>query len=63
MSTEAEWDRYEGLHARAVEDYASAHPGDPEAESMWKRSRRRHEAYDHWGRDTLGFGLYVFQKR
>jgi hypothetical protein len=63
VSTEDEWDRYEGLCARAVEDYAAGHPEDPEAEALWKRSRRHREAYEHWGRDTLGFGLYVFQKK
>ena len=30
---------------------------------MWKHSRRHREAWEHWGRDTLGFGLYVFQKK
>jgi SAM-dependent methyltransferase len=63
VSTEDEWDRYEALCLRAVEDYTSGHPEDPEAEAMWRRARRWHEAYDHWGRDTRGFGLYVFQKR
>ena len=63
VSTEDEWDRYEKLRARAVEEYASTHPEDPEAEAMWERIRRWREAYEHWGRDTLGFGLYVFQKR
>ena len=63
VSTEDEWDRYEGLYTRAVEEHATGHPEDPEAEAMWKRIRRHHEAYEHWGRDTLGFGLYVFQKK
>jgi SAM-dependent methyltransferase len=63
VSTEDEWERYEGLYSRAVEEHAAAHPEDPEAESLWKRIRRHHEAWEHWGRDTLGFGLYVFQKK
>ncbi len=63
VSTEDEWERYEGLRARTVERWAQEHPEDPEAESLWKQARRRHEAWEHWGRDTLGFGLYVFQKR
>lgn len=62
VSTEDEWNRYEGLYARAVEEHAGGHPEDPEAEAMWRRIRRHREAYEHWGRDTLGFGLYVFQK-
>jgi SAM-dependent methyltransferase len=63
VSTEDEWDRYEALSTRAVEEYAAGHPEDPEAESLWKRIRRHREAYEHWGRDTLGFGLYVFQRK
>jgi SAM-dependent methyltransferase len=63
VSTEDEWDRYEQLHVRAVLRYADEHPEDPEAEAMRIRMRRWLEGYEHWGRDTLGFGLYVFQKR
>jgi SAM-dependent methyltransferase len=63
VSTEDEWDRYEGLFSRAVEEHTAGHCEDPEAEAMWRRIRRHHEAYEHWGRDTLGFGLYVFQKK
>ncbi len=63
VSSRDEWDRYEQRCAHAVEGYASTHPEDPEAEAMWKRMRRWREAYEHWGRDTLGFGLYVFQKK
>ena len=63
VATEEEWDHYERLRARALEDYAASHPEDPEAEAIWRQARRRTEAYEHWGRDTLGFGLYVFQRK
>jgi len=63
VSTEDEWEHYEALRARTVERWAAEHPEDPEAEAMWVRARRWREAWEHWGRDTLGFGLYVFQKR
>ena len=63
VATEEEWDRYESLRARALEDHARLHPGDPEAEAVWRQARRHAEAYEHWGRDTLGFGLYVFQRK
>ncbi len=63
VSTEEEWERHERLQMRAVEEHVMAHPGDPTAEALWKRSRRRFEAYEHWGRDSLGFGLYVFQRK
>jgi ubiquinone/menaquinone biosynthesis C-methylase UbiE len=63
VATEEEWDHYEQLRARALEDHARQHPEDPEAEGIWRQARRHAEAYEHWGRDTLGFGLYVFQKK
>ena len=63
VATEEEWDRYESLRARALEDHARLHPDDPEAEAVWRQARRHAEAYEHWGRDTLGFGLYVFQRK
>jgi SAM-dependent methyltransferase len=63
VSTEDEWERYERLLALAVQQYAATHPEDSDAEALWRYARRRFEAFEHWGRDTLGFGLYVFQKK
>jgi hypothetical protein len=63
VSTEAEWERHKRLRARAVQVHAAAHPEAPEAETLWKRAPQRCEAFEHRGRDTLGFGLYVFQKK
>ena len=57
-----EWDAYEGQYARNVEDYARANPHDPDAAAMLERIRGWREAYLRWGRDTLGFGLYLFRK-
>lgn len=61
-ASQREWDEYEWAHARAIEAYADAHPGDPEAAQMLQRSRNWRRAYLRWGRDTLGFGLYLFRK-
>jgi cyclopropane fatty-acyl-phospholipid synthase-like methyltransferase len=61
-STDDEWDHYEGLYARTVERFAAAYPDDPDCEAMRDRIRRWTEIYFTWGRDTLGFGLYLFQK-
>jgi cyclopropane fatty-acyl-phospholipid synthase-like methyltransferase len=56
-----EWDAYEGQYAANVEDYARANPHDPDAEPMLQRIRAWRDAYLRWGRDTLGFGLYLFR--
>lgn len=55
-----EWDRYETLQWRAAARYAVVHPDDPDVPELLARvSRSRHE-YLTWGRDTLGWGLYLF---
>jgi SAM-dependent methyltransferase len=61
-SDQDEWDEYEGLYARAIERHLLAHPDDPDAEAMRTRIRSWREAYLRWGRDTLGYGLYLFAK-
>lgn len=61
-STEAEWDHYEGLYNCAVERFAYTYPDDPDFDAMRDRIRRWREVYLRWGRETLGFGLYLFRK-
>ena len=57
-----DWDRYEDLYADTVEGYVVGHPEDPDAPAMLERIRRWRETYRRWGRDTLGFGLYLFRR-
>ena len=61
-SSDAEWDAYEGLYAASIERFAAEHPDDPDREAMLARSRRWYQAYTAWGRSTLGFGVYLFEK-
>lgn len=62
ISSDDDWDRYEGLYADTVERHVAAHPEDPDAPAMLERIRRWRETYRRWGRDTLGFGLYRFRR-
>lgn len=62
-SSEAEWDHYEGLYWRAVERYAAAHPDDPEVAAIRERGERVRDSYMQGGRETLGFGVYLYVKR
>lgn len=62
VSNADEWDHYEGLFCRAVERFAHHHPQDPDAEPFLKRIRAWREIYRRHGRDTLGFGFYLFLK-
>ncbi len=60
VSSLEEWDAYEDLYADAVERYAREHPDDTDAPAMLDHVRRWHRAYRRWGRETLGFGFYLF---
>ncbi len=57
-----EWDDYEWKYSRSIERYALEQPGDPDVPAMLERIRRWRDGYLHWGRDTLGFGVYLFQR-
>lgn len=61
-STLDEWDRYEGLQWYAAEDYALAHPHDPDVSELLERVRRAQQDYLRWGRDAVGWALYLFRK-
>ena len=62
LSSDRDWDRYEDLYARTVETWVATHPDDPDAPAMRERIRQWRETYARWGRDTLGFGLYLFRR-
>jgi predicted O-methyltransferase YrrM len=62
-SSEDDFDRYETLHWRAVEEWLAENEDDPDAGEI----RERHEAYKRtylrYGRDHLGWALFVGWKR
>ncbi|WP_426454237.1 hypothetical protein ACP26L_16895 [Paenibacillus sp. S-38] len=62
MTSEDEWDEYEWLYAKSVEDYALEQRDDPDVPSALEHSRGWRSTYMTWGRDTPGFGLYLFRK-
>lgn len=57
-----EWDNYEWQGIRATENYCHANPEDPDCEAMLNIKRNWRDLYLQWGRDTLGYGLYLFRK-
>jgi ubiquinone/menaquinone biosynthesis C-methylase UbiE len=61
VSSEDDFDAYEGLYNRAIESYCLENPADPDVDAMKVRIRAWRDAYLRWGRDTLGFGLYLFR--
>jgi SAM-dependent methyltransferase len=62
VSTGDEWDRYETLQWRATARYADAHPDDPDVTDLVARVAKSRHEYVTWGRDTLGWALYLFEK-
>ena len=61
-STLDEWDHYETLQWWAIERWARTNSGDPDWETIIERSDRYRDTYLRWGRDTLGWALYLFRK-
>ncbi len=63
VSSNDDWDRYEGLQWYAAAEYARAHPDDPDVPELVSRVAKERRAYLRWGRDTLGWAIYVFRRR
>jgi len=59
--TDDEWDEYEWGYSRGIESWVREHPNDPDVDAMLARSRSWRESFVKWGRDTLGFGVYVLR--
>lgn len=60
-ATDQQWDEYEWSYSRGIEDFVRDHPTDPDAAQMLERSRAWRQTFLNHGRDTLGFGVYVFR--
>ncbi len=63
VSSLDDWDRYEGLQWYAADEYARSHPDDPDLAEVVERVRGAKAAYLRWGRDTLGWAIYMFRAR
>jgi SAM-dependent methyltransferase len=61
VSDHNDWDRYEGLRLRAAELYAEENSNDPDAAEILTRQRAEHDTYIKYGRDTLGWAIYMFR--
>jgi rifampin ADP-ribosylating transferase len=63
VSSHDDWDRYEGLQWYATDEYARSHPDDSDLAEVVARVGEARAAYLRWGRDTLGWAIYVFRLR
>jgi SAM-dependent methyltransferase len=63
VSSDDEWDRYETLQWRATARYSDTHTGDPDVPELLTRVAKNRHEYLTWGRETLGWALYLFGKK
>lgn len=62
VSNHDDWDRYETLQWYAAENYARENPDDPDVPEILGRVTSGRTNYLRYGRDTLGWALYLFRK-
>jgi precorrin-6B methylase 2 len=62
-SSEDDWDRYESLHWLALEEWLAANPDDPDALRIRDLHERYRDEYLSWGRELLGWAIFVGRKR
>jgi len=62
VSNQDDWDWYETLQWYAAEKYARDNPDDPDVSEILARVARGRTNYLHWGRDTVGWAMYLFRK-
>jgi len=63
VSNADDWDRYEGLQWVASDEYARSHAKDADLPEIARRIDQQKAAYLRWGRDTLGWAIYVFRRQ
>ncbi len=62
VSNHDDWDHYETYQIWAVDDYIQGNPDDPDNQELLTRTKRIKETYFLWGRETLGWAIYIFRK-
>ncbi|MDP6824481.1 MAG: methyltransferase domain-containing protein [Dehalococcoidia bacterium] len=61
VSSQDDWDRYEGLQWRAAEAFAVENPDDPDLPELLARMRENRTVYLRHARDTLNWAIYLFR--
>lgn len=62
VSPAEDWDRYEALQWRAADRWAQANPDDPDLVEVLSRVAAERANFLKWGRDTLGWAVYLFRR-
>ena len=61
-SSEDEWDQFEWSYQRIIEQTATGPDTEEALAEKLIHRRKWMEGYLRWGRDTLGYGTYLFRK-
>jgi SAM-dependent methyltransferase len=61
-SSEDDWDRYESLHWRALEEWLDANPDHPDAPEIRSTHERNRAEYVSWQRELLGWAIFAARK-
>jgi ubiquinone/menaquinone biosynthesis C-methylase UbiE len=62
VCTDYDVDRYIWLQSYSIEMYAVNNPADPDVPEMLQHSRQIRDEFVQYGRDALGFALFLFRK-
>lgn len=62
VSNKDDWDKYEGLQWYSTAEYARSHLDDQDLPELLERVAKQKATYLRWGRDTLGWAIYVFRR-
>lgn len=62
-SSEDDWDRYQELHWRAVEEWLAENPVDPGVGEIRRRHEQARDRYLRWERDVFGWAIFAGWKR
>jgi hypothetical protein len=63
VSSEDDWDRYEGYGWYAAERYSQRNPDDQDLPELMAKMREARDHYLRWGRDEIGWAVYLFLKK
>jgi SAM-dependent methyltransferase len=61
-ASEDDWDRYESLHWRALEEWLAEHPDDPDAPEIRARHENARDGYLRFQRALLGWAIFAGRK-
>ena len=62
VSNHDDWDHYRTLQWWSVHDYVTANPNDPDNSELFNQIKKEKREYLLYGRDTLGWAIYVFKR-